>query len=198
MILIINKTDANSRAFYAKYRNNFDEILAYPACLDRFPQLAKFPAVVIDAPEIIVDNSLWFAVKKLGNYKRLGMVVKDFQEINRRLGCGQGIPFLDTFIAEKRIDGESKKFLIEVCNDFEIPAPFAAWGIPYCYDLGEDCKDDLDEQNKTRSILTGGDMLEIIKEHEEIIYPETMGDILKENQKWIDKIARRDGIYKGK
>ena len=203
MILIINKSEANSRAFYAKHKNEFTEILDYPNCLKRFPELSRFPAVAIDVPEYFKDNSLWYAVKKLPDYKRLGMVTQDCVDIVHRLSAGcadNGIALLDKYIKDREIGDTDKRFLVELCNDFALPARFTWWASQYTYDLGEEYKGELDEKNMDRSISYDLTLpaIESIPAHFEIMYPETIDDAIQVKQKWIDKIERRDAVYKGK
>lgn len=197
MILLHNQYDGKCRGFCEKYSDRFDKVLDYPECLKDFPNISHFPAVVIDIPEYIKDNSLWYFVKTLPNYRRLGMVAKDFQNINHSLGCGSGIPFLDGYIKDKGIKDEDKKYVVELCNDMEIPAPFLAWGIKYAYDLGEDCKDDLDEKNKERSVYPERPVLETIPESYEIIYPDTVEEVNAILNRYKDNIDLRATIYAG-
>ena len=172
MILLHNQHDEKSRKFLEQNKDKFKEILEYPDCIKRFPNVSRFPAVAVPVPEYVRDNSLWYLVKKMDNYERLGMVVKDFEELNHKFGCASGISLMDGFVKEKNIDPDFKYFFIDICNDFSIPAMHLAWGAKYVYDLGEKCKNELDEKNKERSIYSERPALETIPESYEIIYPE--------------------------
>lgn len=209
MILLHDPQSKESREFFVKHRTEFEKILTYPTCLKSYPNITKFPAVVINIPEYIRDNSLWYNIKTLPNYKRLGMTVKDFQIINHasQEGCGQnsGVDYMDAYIRDNNLSDDYKQFLVDLCNDLRIPACFAWHGVSanWVYDLGEECQNDIHEINKTRCISYSPTVkvLETIPEHYDIIYPDTFNDITEFKNKLNIKIKQmedRDAVYKGK
>jgi len=48
MILLNNPQDKTSRNFTAKYKQEFDKIINYPMCLKDYPNISKFPAVILN------------------------------------------------------------------------------------------------------------------------------------------------------
>lgn len=50
MKLLHNDLDKNSRDFLEKYRNEFEEILNYPECLEKYPYISAFPSIVFNIP----------------------------------------------------------------------------------------------------------------------------------------------------
>ena len=206
MILLINKEDAKSRAFYAKHRNEFDEILAYPDCLDRYKELSSFPAIVVDIPEYTRDNSLWFNIKNLPNYKRLGMTagecVRHNEAIKATCGASNGGHILDQYIKEKGLKDESNHWLVQIANSTLMPS-FMTWFTvisKWVYDLGEECKEEIDEMNKERSISYDPNVpiLEVVPASQKILYVETIDEAKAEIKKYQDRIDKRNDIYKGK
>ena len=201
MILLHSSQDANSRIFLAKYKQEFKTILQYPMCVNLYPNVSKFPAVVIDVPEMIKDLSLWYKVKKTPNYKRLGMLTSEFQILNHAMkqtcGTSSGSDLMDQYIQENEIQDTDKKYWIDLCNEIAIPSCMVAFGVQWCYDLGVDCPNDIAEFNKERSISYDPSIpvLETIPAHQEIIYSETIEDVYAANQKYIDEIEARNAVY---
>ena len=198
MILLHNQYDEKSRNFLRTNEMKFDRVIEYPDCIKEFPNVSRFPAVVVPVPEYVRDNSLWYAVRKLDNYKRLGMVTKDFNIMNKQFGCAAGITLMDEYIKEHHIDDEKPVYLIDLCNDGTIPALHLTWGIKFVYDLGKDCENDLDEKNKERSVYPERPVLETIPESYEILYPEDIKEaeaIISANK---EKTDLRTAIYASK
>lgn len=192
MILLNNQQDKASRDFTNKHRKEFEKVINYPKCLKDFPNISKFPAVGVEIPEYVKDNSLWYLVKKTPNYKRLGMLTSEFQKLNHAMkascGTASGADLMDKYIEDKGIKDTDKKFWVELCNDLIIPSHMVGWGVNYVVDLGEECSVEIDEINKTRTISYNPNdpLFETITTHIEIIYPDTYDDVIK----MIDKVKR--------
>ena len=205
MILLHNQHDEKSRKFLEQNKDKFERVLEYPDCVKEFPNVSRFPAVVVTVPEYIKDNSLWFNVKNTPNYKRIGMIVGDFQRTNHeaqeKCGANSGVEMMDKYIQARGLKDDYKQFLVDLCNDFDVPAKFCWHGVSagWCYDLGEECKNELDERNKERIISydLNVPLLGIIPAGYEIIYPEDIKeaeDIISANK---EKTDLRTAIYAG-
>jgi hypothetical protein len=180
MILLHDSQNKESRDFYFKYKSEFEKVLFYPELLKVYPTVAKFPAVVLDVPEYTIDNSLWYHVTKRANYRRLGFGVKSIVK-SLPTFCSPGIDWVYSYSKKNNLDDGFEMFLIEACNDFTIPAEYVAtWGLKFAYDLGSECKQELDPKNKERCIYKDSEkpLLEIVPAHQVIIYPNTLEDVL--------------------
>lgn len=204
MILLHNPQSKESREFYSKYRSFFDSIINYPKCVESYPDVNHFPAVVYTVPETIINNSLHhYLTTKYPDYKRraryIGELIDSHTEALLEVPKGTHGSMCTTGGIEK--DGsfelwfknyaEAKGwtrdyllYLVEVANCYDLPAFFLWWAMENndtSFDTGIEYHEDLSEFTKQRSIKGLNEfekLIEIIPEHDIILYPESYEDLM--------------------
>lgn len=200
MILLHNPSVKESREFLAHYREHFTEVLRYPVCLNQYPAVAKYPAVVVDIPEWKRDNTLYYLIKsRYIDYRRRGRLVADIldchtKELEDNLS-GTKKTWCDSSLAMSGSDLYTKKyceakgwprekllFLVEIANEGDIPGYLLAWGLlndDRTYDTGVDYAEDLSDASKSMyiSYLDHERKVKVIPACQEILYPETIEEV---------------------
>jgi hypothetical protein len=145
MILLHQKHDKKSREFKGKHKDKFDEVLEYPECLQRYPNISKFPAVVWSEPEYELEASLYNLITEIPNYEYLAVRVGYLiEKHNRYLRVGfegggfcansggnvEGNPdklWFEDYAERKGLENDYILYFIEAVNFGDIPAFILAW-----------------------------------------------------------------------
>jgi hypothetical protein len=143
MILLHNPNDKESRLFYNQNKNNFDSILTFPECVEIYPNVSKFPAVVENIEEYVIDNSLYGMATSLPNYNyfavRVGYLIdlhSQYLQVGANAGgfCSQGGTqnnpaqlWFAEYATTKGWTNDKILYLVESINLGDIPAFLLAW-----------------------------------------------------------------------
>jgi len=211
MILLNQKYDKKSREFKDKNKTKFDEVLEYPECLERFPNVAKFPAAVWIVPEEEIIASLYNLSIEIPNYEyfaiRVGYLIEEHNKLLKNQFCDIGGVagnceklWFEQYAEDKGLLNADIIYLIEVVNFGDIPAFILAWTFRDLYSKGETekpwdgnvgvrttkFKDKLKEESKTRSVMSLDEsvgLIQVIPAKDYIFYPDEFEDIDKEIKK---------------
>ena len=198
MILLHNQHDEFSRHFLETHTGRFSQVIEYPDCVDKYPNVSRFPAVVLTVPEHKRDNSLWYFIKsKVPDYRKRTIPLKDFRKkVKGARACVDGSKRFDetTTLLPKYRNENLILSVVDLSNDVaQGLSPAVAqdilWAALQCTVDTAECTNDLLEETKLFPIDGKPITEEIVPESFVIIFPGDFPAIEKKQKEIKEMIS---------